>query len=66
MPFNKVVRVVFWLIALSLLETLRLRAPQEEVEADAARGKAHAESAAPGSASARGLSPASNPAVTKS
>ena len=36
MPFNKVVRVVFWLIAFSLLETFRLRAPQEEVEADAA------------------------------
>jgi hypothetical protein len=36
MPFNKVVRVVCWFIALSLLETLRLRAPQEEVEADAA------------------------------
>jgi hypothetical protein len=36
MPFNKVVRVVFWLIAISFIETLRLRAPQKEVEADAA------------------------------
>lgn len=37
MPFNKVVRVVLRLIALSLLESLRLRVPRkEELEADAA------------------------------